>query len=141
MKVSDKEKEFFEKLCAISEKDKKTVKDVLISLLVIMTKADYMGDNEIVIPFICSLRFDYNDVLTSKGMLTKVGLVAEPMQALINEFSAISEGETTPSEKYYKKRIFNSVKSTLEIIDSDYTFQKEFEEECDEDEDEDDLCL
>ena len=84
MKLSEQEKIAFEKLCAISEKDKKTVVDVLVSLLVMTTKADYNDENEIIIPFLCNLKFNYKDELTSKGMITKVSLEATPNQALIN---------------------------------------------------------
>jgi hypothetical protein len=137
MKLSEKEKDAFEKLCAISEKDKKTVMDVLISILVMTTKADYNDESEITIPLLCNLKFDYKDELTSRGMLTKVLLEATPNQALINEFSAISEGETTPSEKYYNKRQFKLYKKSLGITDNNFDFKTEFPDYADEDEDED----
>ena len=137
MKLSEQEKIAFEKLCAISEKDKKTVVDVLVSLLVMTTKADYNDENEIIIPFLCNLKFNYKDELTSKGMITKVSLEATPNQALINEFSAISEGETTPSEKYYNKRQFKLYKNSLGIVDNKFNFKEEFPDYADEDDDED----
>lgn len=129
MKVSDKEKPWFDKLQSLCKRDKKTIKDVLISILTMMTLEEYEGNDEVVIPYIGTIKFNYNDETTSKGRITKVTLEMEPSQTMINEFSAISDGEKTPSEKHYQKLLQAYFTDKLDNDEAKERIEKELEED------------
>ena len=116
-KLSLEEKEFLQRICAISKKDKQTVKDVLLSLLMVSTIEIYKETNTIIIPYICSLKVEHFDKMTPKGVKVEVVLEAIPSTALIEEITAVSEGEITPSEKYVKKQIFKIFLDLLVLDD------------------------
>jgi hypothetical protein len=119
LKLTLEEKEFLQKIKAISRKDESTLMDVFISLIHCMTIAVYKEQNEIIIPFLCKLKLEYFDEATSKGTVTKIVLNAEPSEFLKQEISAISEGEDTPSLKYIKKKIFGKFKQYLDLDTED----------------------
>lgn len=103
--ITNEEKLFLEKISAISRIDKATVIQVLQSLLMITNIEVFSNKNEIIIPYICKLKVDYQDRITSKGIITDVNLQAQPNRALINEISCIAEGEETPTKKYFKANL------------------------------------
>lgn len=115
--LSDKEKLFVERISCISRKDKSAVIDVLRACLMANTIEVLQGNNEISIPFICDLKITYNDRQTKQGVVTDIQMEATPNRGLIDEIVAISEGEETPSEQFFKKGIHSKLKSLLDIED------------------------
>lgn len=118
MLLQKEDKEFLEKISSICKHDKTVVYEVIKSLLFCYTHELYKGiedptySPQIVIPFICTLTVDYKDEVTSRGVLTKVNLTAEPQDALIDEINRISENQITPTEKLILKQIeakFNKI--------------------------------
>jgi hypothetical protein len=118
-KITLEEKTAVQKICAVAKKDKAVVHDLLYSILLYTTKELYKGNRSIVIPFICTLNIEEKDILNTKDNITekKVMLSATPLQGLIDEITAISNDEITPSEKYLKKKIFSRLKDLLEVDD------------------------
>lgn len=128
MKLTLEEKNFIERIVAISALDKKSVKTFFRSLLIASTIAVYSEEDEIVIPYLCKLKIKYNDYLdTKKGSTVKVNMYAEPCEELIAEIKAISEGEQPPSKKYIKKEIFEEIKNKLEISELDLDMDEDYE--------------
>lgn len=121
MLFTPEEKDFFEKICAVSRKDKATVKEVLLALLYVSTKQSYSAKfskaeyAEITIPYICSLKWKYKDKFVGNGITTEVEMLATASNALKRELSCISDGETTPTEKYIKNLISNHIDEVLEL--------------------------
>lgn len=115
MKFSLEEKEFIRKIKILAKVDEKTVHAVFSALLMVTSLAIFEEKNEIVIPFLCKLKLLFEDQHTSEGTTTKVTLEAKPLDFLIKEIQAISEGETSPSEQYIKKQIFTKFYDNLEL--------------------------
>ena len=118
-KLSPEEKVAIQKICAVAKKDKAVVHDLLYSILFYITKELYKGNKTITIPFVCTLDITEKDVLNTKENVTEktVLLSATPLQGLIDEIVAISNDESTPSEKFLKRKIFSWLKDKLEIDD------------------------
>lgn len=118
-KITLEEKTAIQKICAVAKKDKSVVYDLLYSILLYMTKELYKGNKTITIPFVCTLNIEEKDVLNTKDNVIekKVTLSAEPLQALIDEITAISNDRMTPSEVFLKRKIFNWMKEKLDIDD------------------------
>lgn len=113
--LTEKETLYIERIAAISCKDKSAVIDVLRACLISGTIELLSGKNEISIPFICDLKIDYKDKHTKQGLITEVELQATPNQALVREVIAISDGEETPTEAYFKKGIQSKLKQLLNV--------------------------
>jgi len=113
--LSDKEKLYVERIAAVSRKDKSAVIDVLRACLISGTIELLCGKEEISIPFICDLKISYNDRITKQGVVTDIQMEATPNRGLVDEIVAISDGEETPSEQYFKKGINSKLKSLLDI--------------------------
>jgi hypothetical protein len=122
MKLTLEEKNFLENIVAISALDRKTVKTLFRSLLIAVSMSVYADENEIIIPYLCKLKIDYNDYSTNKGTKVKVNIDAEPCIELIEEIKAISEGNHPPSKKYLKKEISEEIRNQLEISEMDLNF-------------------
>lgn len=117
MKLSIEEKYFLDKICAVSSKDKNTVKDVLKALLMCTTIEIYADSKEMVIPYMCKLKIDYMDNYKEDKHSVVVHLEATPCEGLINEIAAIQEGGITPTQEYIQKMILFDLKNKLEIED------------------------
>ena len=119
MKLSNEEKNFLEKIIAISALDKKVGKNFFRSQLVACTIAMLSGENEIIIPYLCKLKIIYNQVLTPEGIRLDVKLEAEPSQELIEEIKCIVAEEDPPTKEYFKKEIAKELRNYLEIDEID----------------------
>jgi len=119
MKLTLEERNFVEKITAISALSKRSVKTFFKSLLMACSASVYSDENEIIIPYLCKLKIKYNDYVTEKGTKVKVMLEAEPCDELIDEIKAISEGNQPPSKKFIKKEIAEELKNKLEIDELD----------------------
>jgi len=121
MLFTAEEKDFFEKICAVSRKDKATVKEVLLAILFVATKQSYAAKYskkefvELTIPYICSLKWKYKDKFVGTGVTTNVEMDAVASNALIRELSCISDDVTTPTENYIKNLIANHIDDILEL--------------------------
>ena len=120
MKLSVDEKHAIEKICAISGKDRNTVKDVLKALLIMSTLEIYMSVNEdshkIIIPYLCNLDISQSErVSTEKGGYIHVELDAHINEGLQEEIQNIAVGNLTPSKQFIKKKIVRNLQNILEI--------------------------
>ena len=116
------EKLIMDKISAISKRDRQSVRDVMLSLLMCMTIEMY-GDNfELYIPYIAKL---FVEVKKHDDLNVEILMRAEPSKAFIAELQAILNNENTPTEMYVKKQIgqkFHSLmnlKTLTEFIDED----------------------
>lgn len=106
LNLSEEEKDFLQKIVAISGKDTQTVKEIFKALLKTIYMSVYADKHKVYIPYICSLDISYFDQSSvSKGILTKVEMQAEASTSLKNEISAIVNGEDAPTLKYVNKKI------------------------------------
>lgn len=113
--LTEEESNTLSLLKSISRYDEKTITDVLKSLVMATTISAYREDNKLVIPYLCSISFDYFDKYTKDGTITVVELEAEPSKNLIREISAISAGEKTPTFKYIKNNIDKKYQTLLGV--------------------------
>ena len=114
MKIPQGEELAFQKLHSIAKQDKYIIKHVLMSILVMIELAAYKHEEEIIIPFLGKLHFDYCDRTTSKGLETVLNLQLAPSNILINEFSAITDELPTQAVKFYKREIIGRIVTILE---------------------------
>ena len=127
MKLSPDEQLAFDKIKAISRRDPKFLKDVFISLLKMVTLETYASkdDNSFTfhIPYLCGIKASYYNKIkytaegNKKGQYTDIKMEAIPSESFIAEIEALSEGETSPSERYIKKQIIEKIAATLDIQD------------------------
>jgi len=121
LKMSPEEKVYLDKLVAISGKDINTIRDVLRSILILFSVEAYAGEEEVTIPYIGKFRFYLLDkYLPSKGSYTDVSLEVDPCISLVEELVAICNGDSTPTEEFFKKNVFTSMKDILEIEESEF---------------------
>jgi len=86
--ASPEEVDFLEQICAMSKKDKETVRDVLRSLLMVTTANLYFEKDTIYIPYLCKLKIKYEDVIRTNKITSKcwhttdIKIDAEPLTAL-----------------------------------------------------------
>lgn len=117
LKLSTDEKLFLDRIKVFAKKEKKEVREVFLALLMAsslqMQDQDNTGDNEIVIPYICKLRFSHYEKTDKDGTKVYLQLEAIPSETLREEMDAIVHGEDTPVEKLTKKKILEIFKNTL----------------------------
>jgi len=126
LKMSSAEEiDFFEQICAISKKDKDTVRDVLKSLLMVTTANLYFDKDEIYIPYLCKLKIKYEDAIRVNNKTarawstTDISVTAEPLTALIKEIVAINEGDDPESLQHLDNSIAMKMSQLLEVIDDE----------------------
>lgn len=129
MRMSSNEDKFFQMIQAVSGKDISTVRDVLKSILTAtilsiydqydkdkeLNKEDRVNCVEFTIPYLCTLKIDYNDRLTPKGMITNINLSAIPAEALVNEVSNILDDKTMFLEHELEKSMELKFYEILEV--------------------------
>lgn len=129
---SELEKDFFDTICAISGKDKETVREVLRSLLLTIVANVYTQEEKevkVCIPYICDLLISYKDVIrkdedsNKSWREVKVDLKADPVYALQKEIEFIHEGEDPPSLLYLEDKLKRRINEILDLPDD--------EDECD----------
>jgi hypothetical protein len=122
---SAEELDFYEQICAISKKDKETVRDILRAILMVATANLYFDKDEIIIPYLCKLKIAYSDAIrvnkkTSKcWSTTDISITAEPMTALIKEIVSINEGDDPESLYHLDNRIAMKMSQLLEVVESE----------------------
>jgi len=116
MILSDEEKLAFEKIAAISLKDKATIKDVLYALLSYTTIEALKGnESEIIIPYLCKLKLSYKETQTNKGVESIVDIQAEPLPSLMKEYVCIKNNEDPPTKRYFLKQNKLHIKEILKL--------------------------
>jgi len=120
LKMSPEEKVYLDKLVAISGKDINTIREVLRAILILFSVEAYAGEEEAIIPYIGKFKFYLLDkYLPSRGSYTDVNFEMEPCISLIEELVAICDGDSTPTEEFFKKNVLTSIKDILEIGEID----------------------
>lgn len=112
-KLSLEEKDYIDRISGILGYDKNVVKDVFQTFLNLVTIELYSGSNTIYIPYVCSLEVDSHEKLGKAGVQTVVELQAQPMQSLIDEVKAVSEGDITPTRLYMRKQIMDELNEDI----------------------------
>jgi len=116
MIFSEQEKQAFSKIVALSSKDQGTVRDVLFAILTYATiDAFNQEENEIIIPYLCSLKLKYIEQVNEKGIESNINITAEPSVILLREFVSIKNNEEHTTKKYYKRQIRLYFKNLLKI--------------------------
>ena len=115
LKLSLEEKDFLEKVSAISVYDKKIVNDVFISLLHVISLELFDEENIIYIPYIGNISINYYDKIEpGKGVDIQVDLQAEASDCLKNTIKQFSEGETSPTQEYMRLKITENIRERVE---------------------------
>ena len=115
LRLSLEEKDFLEKISAISLYDKKIVNDVFISLLHVISLELFNEENIIYIPYIGSFNIDYYDKIEpGKGVDIQVSLQAEAADSLKDTIKQFSEGEISPTQDYMRLKISENIKERVE---------------------------
>jgi hypothetical protein len=103
--LSQEEKDALAKISSISLKNYSDIKDIFFSILAyISLDTLFKDDSEIIIPYICKLKFKYEEIAIEQGFESKIIIEAEPLPSLINEFVCIKNGETPPSKRYFRRQ-------------------------------------
>lgn len=115
---NDFEKDALEKISVLSGKSPTIVKEVLQSVLIMCTLEIYKQEKknienifEIYLPYICKLVLS----CTENGLEKKITLKTIPAKALIEEVTAIMDGDETPTIKFIKNQIKKNIDSLLEV--------------------------
>jgi hypothetical protein len=112
-RLSLEEKDFLDRVSAVSGYDKTIVRDVFQSFLNIITLELYSGCNTINIPYVCSLEIDSYEKIQQNGVETIVELQAIPSSSLIDEIKAVNEGDITPTQQYIRKQMIEKLDSIV----------------------------
>jgi hypothetical protein len=126
LRLSHQEKQFIEKISAISGKEYKIVQEVLKAFLIATTLEIYTQDSnecELIIPYLCRLKLKFYDKDTTSGMKVVTELEAEPLDGLCEEIKCISEGDISPVEKYIKNQIVKNIQNNLNLEDIEVTLE------------------
>ena len=117
LKMGPEEKVYLDKLVATSGRDIATVRDILRAILILFSVEAYSGEEEATIPYIGKIKFQLVDkYLPSKGSYTDVSLSAEPCISLVEELTAICNGDSTPiTDAFFKENVLTTFKEILEI--------------------------
>ena len=114
-KLSLEEKDFLNKIVCTSGIDQVIVKEVLQAILKMITIETYWENEELVIPYICSLKLSSFEKIKKEGVETEVELKAKPSKHLISEIKSINEGDITPTQNLTRQKIFKEIEDTLEL--------------------------
>jgi len=110
----EEEKSAFRKIVALSSKDQATVRDVLFGILTYATIESFNSEqNEIVIPYLCTLNIKYKEIPNEKGIESFVTIDATPSNMLLKEFLAVKNGEEPITKRYFKKQNRFQIKNFL----------------------------
>ena len=116
MIFSEQEKIAFNKIVALSSKDQGTVRDVLFAILTYATiEAFNQEDNEVIIPYLCSLKLKYMEYANEKGIESNIDIIAKPSIILLKEFVSIKNNEEPITKKYFKRQNRLHFKNLLKI--------------------------
>ena len=116
MIFSEQEKHAFSKIVALSSRDQSTVRDVLFAILTYATiEAFNQEENEIIIPYLCSLNLKYTEQVNEKGIESNIEIKAKPSVMLLKEFVSVKNDEEPITKKYFKRQNRLHFKNLLKI--------------------------
>jgi hypothetical protein len=119
LKMSPEEKVFLSRMVSFSGKDISVIRDVMRSLLHLFTTDFYAGEKSTIIPYIGSVKVNLIDSYSpAKGSYTKINLKMEPSASLIEDLTAVNEGNWPPSGDFFKKSTESNLEKILEIDES-----------------------
>lgn len=138
MRMTVNEDKFFQLIQSVSGKDISTVRDTLKSILTALIlviydqhdkdkdlpKEEKLNCVEFAIPYLCTIKIDYSDRYTSKGMVTNINLSALPSESLITEVSNILDDKTLVLEELLEKSM------TLKFYNILETSEEELKNSC-----------
>lgn len=120
MALTSEEEIAFSKIVALSTKDRSTVRDVLFAILTYGTIEAYnQEENEITIPYLCTMNLKYKEVANEKGIESSIDVNATPSATLLKEFVAIKNGEEPMTKKYFKRQNKLHFKKFLNLNEED----------------------
>jgi hypothetical protein len=112
---SEKEKSNFDQIVALTSLTQTQVRDVLFAMLTCASLNAHSQENEITIPYLCTLKFNYEEVTSDKGIESSIKIEAEPSVTLLKEYVAIKNGEEPITKKYFKRQNKLHFKNMLSI--------------------------
>jgi len=117
LKMSPEEKVYLDMLVGISGKDITTVREILRAILILFSRECYAGEEEVTIPYIGKVNFSFVDkYLPSRGTYTDVMMEIDPCISLVEELTAVCNGEPTPTtDNFYKKNVLTKFRDILGI--------------------------
>lgn len=115
MKLTPEESHFLNSIAVVAGKDKSVVKSVFKAALKAFAIEIIVHNEELVIPFLCKLKYEHVDKMIDGEMKTVVSLKATPSKALIDEITNIIEGEKSPTMFLSEKSIQKTIQKFLDI--------------------------
>ena len=115
MKLSPEESHFLNSIAVIAGKEKSVVKDVFKAALKAFAIEIIVQNEELIIPYLCKLKYEHVDKIVGDELQTVVSLKASPSQALIDEIRHIIEGEKSPVMFLTEKSIQKTIQNFLDI--------------------------
>jgi hypothetical protein len=115
IKLDPEEKDYIEKIAAISGESIPTVKNVFRGLLSQVGLQARANNNRIVVPYICSIEFSTKYPIDEPGnsQRNEVALESEPTSTFRAEVLASKKkGSLSPAKEWFRKRISEKI-STL----------------------------
>ena len=114
--MTPEETNAFDKIVALSSCEKNKVRDILFAILTYATLESFnKEDNEIIIPYLCSLNLKYLETTNDKGIESNIEVTAKPSGMLLREFVSIKNGEEPATKKYFKRQNRNIFKTMMQI--------------------------
>jgi hypothetical protein len=114
MKLTPIEKNFIQKISAISGQDPKVVNDLFFSLLIATVMELYSGNEEVSIPFLFNFKIDYDRDPIKNAYKLKEKYLVETSPSLHQVLVKIKSGEKTWVEEFIKKEIVESISGILD---------------------------
>jgi hypothetical protein len=112
---SEKEKLNFDQIVSLTSLNQSQVRDVLFAILTCASLNAHSQDNEITIPYLCTLKFNYEEITNDKGIESIISIDAEPSATLLKEYVAVKNGEEPITKKYFKRQNRLHFKNMLNI--------------------------
>lgn len=101
---SEKEKSNFDQIVALTSLTQSQVRDVLFAILTCASLNAHSQENEITIPYLCTLKFNYKETTNDKGIESSISIDAEPSTTLLKEYISIKNGEEPITKRYFKRQ-------------------------------------
>ena len=114
LKITTEEKEFLERISAVSGHDIDIVRDIFLSLWISVTIELYQGKKDYNILFLFKVYFDYQQNFVRKGEKPKVFNKVIPNPAFSKTLLQVAKGETANLQALLKDELKSLIN---EIID------------------------
>ena len=125
MQLSPEEKQYFDKIVAISGQSKEIVKIILRSILISLTMRIYSYEENIKkkpnaicdfsIPYIGKMLFSFDEDILKKNKAKNMKIKISASKILLLEMEAILNGESPPTTQFHLHKIAEKLQKDLEI--------------------------